>query len=198
MARPANPLFGNRSLPARDRLPQAGRDTVLRGPVSPIKDRSPRVKTLRTRPNSGFRTFLVGTRSMTLQNVWKSSELCSNTRTLQFAKVHQAYRAYNLHTKTVIESSNIKVDEAFSISSSVNDSSTTLKDDDDDSPFDLSANDETSPSDKSVETVETVASHDLTAPLETPSTSSELTPVKDHPLSNCNTLDLCKLRGSTV
>nr|CAD1844169.1 unnamed protein product [Ananas comosus var. bracteatus] len=67
---PEKPTFGNRSLPARDRslrpfsqntrsgtgFSQPGTgclksccSTALRGPVSPIRDRSPRVKTLRTK-----------------------------------------------------------------------------------------------------------------------------------------------------
>nr|CAD1817127.1 unnamed protein product [Ananas comosus var. bracteatus] len=45
----AKHALGNRSLPARDRLPQACRSTTLRGPVSPIRDRFPRVKILRTK-----------------------------------------------------------------------------------------------------------------------------------------------------
>lgn len=85
-----------------------------------------------------------------------------------------------------MESSNIKVNEASSVNTYVDKSLHVLSNDDDDSPFVLPMNYEISVLNDTT-SHESAASHNLSVPYETPSTSSDRQTVrvsKDHPLSN--------------
>nr|CAD1834645.1 unnamed protein product [Ananas comosus var. bracteatus] len=84
---PRENAFGDRSHPSGTGCLRVCRDLSPMGQVSPFRDRSPRVKTLRTARTQIFRAFQVGTPSTTFHQVWKSSEPKSNTRTSQFAQL---------------------------------------------------------------------------------------------------------------
>nr|CAD1840658.1 unnamed protein product [Ananas comosus var. bracteatus] len=80
-------VLGDRSHPPGTGCLKSCRNTVLRGPVSPIRDRSPKVKTLRTCQNSRDRTFRSEYHLRLSTKCGKVRKSISNTRTSQFAQV---------------------------------------------------------------------------------------------------------------